>query len=206
MGASGSTASSDSAAGSSGSTMSSSGSTAGSAPSSSASASAGGAGSMQQLQQGQFLASDLIGTRVVGQNNEAIGDVNDVVMGADGKAMAVLVGVGGFLGIGEKDVAIPFDQAKVMFDNNDGKSGGSGAPNTTGSTAAGGASTGGNTAANNASAASHEPQRIVINMTKEQLTQAPAFRANGGSNASGNSSSGASSGGSTAPAGGATRP
>ena len=119
---------------------------------------AGGTG-MTQLQQGQFMASDLIGTRVVGQNNEAIGDVNDVVMGPDGKAMAILVGVGGFLGIGEKDVAIPFDQAKIMFDSNDR-----------------------NTAANNASAASNEPQRIVINMTKEQLQQAQAFRASGQQN------------------------
>jgi len=161
---------------------------------------AGGTG-MTQLQQGQFMASDLIGTRVVGQNNEAIGDVNDVVMGPDGKAMAILVGVGGFLGIGEKDVAIPFDQAKIMFDSNDrntAASGAAGAPNTTGSTAAGGtatggmgaapssgmgaAPTGGNTAANNASAASNEPQRIVINMTKEQLQQAQAFRASGQQN------------------------
>jgi sporulation protein YlmC with PRC-barrel domain len=174
---------------------------------------AGGSG-MTQLQQGQFMASDLIGTRVVGQNNEAIGDVNDVVMGPDGKAMAILVGVGGFLGIGEKDVAIPFDQAKVMFDNNDrssNASGSTGAPNTTGSTAGGTAgstagggmgASGGNTAATNASAAANEPQRIVINMTKEQLQQAPAFRTSGGSD----NAAGGSSGSSTAPAGGNTAP
>jgi sporulation protein YlmC with PRC-barrel domain len=38
-----------------------------------------------------------------------IGEINDVLVGKDGKIDALIVGVGGFLGIGEKDVAVPFD-------------------------------------------------------------------------------------------------
>jgi sporulation protein YlmC with PRC-barrel domain len=160
-------------------------------------------GTMQNLQQGQFLASDLIGTRVVGQNNESIGDVNDVVMGRDGKAMAVIVGVGGFLGIGEKDVAIPFEQAQISFDaggTGNNAAGGAGTPNATGSTGTAG-TTGGTTATTGAqqSAASNEPQRIVINMTKEQLQQAPAFRSSGSNTESSGSGNAGSGGSGTAP-------
>jgi hypothetical protein len=61
---------------------------------------------MTQLQPDHLLASKLIGTTVVSANNEAIGDVNDVVVDRDGRALAVVIGVGGFLGIGEKDVAV----------------------------------------------------------------------------------------------------
>jgi sporulation protein YlmC with PRC-barrel domain len=41
-----------------------------------------------------------------------IGDIQDVLLTADGKAEALVVGVGGFLGMGEKDVAIPFSAIK----------------------------------------------------------------------------------------------
>ncbi len=167
------------------------GSTADSSTTSGSSTMAGGS-SMQQLQPGQFLASDLIGTRVVGQNNEAIGDVNDVVMGQDGKAMAVLVGVGGFLGIGEKDVAIPFEQAKVMYDS--GEANQTGSTGTTGST--GGAASGGsgsNAAGSASGSAGQQPQRIMVSMSKEQLQQAPAFRTSNDAAASGNTGASGSS-------------
>ncbi len=63
---------------------------------------------LSQQQPGQMLASDLMRKSILGANNERIGDVNDLLMAQDGQIMAVLVGVGGFLGIGEKTVAIPF--------------------------------------------------------------------------------------------------
>ena len=60
-----------------------------------------------------YLATNIIGENVyngTGDDAENIGDVNDIVIGADGKIEAVVVGVGGFLGIGEKDVAVDFTQ------------------------------------------------------------------------------------------------
>jgi len=45
-------------------------------------------------------------------SNSKIGDVKDVLLAADGKVSALIIGVGGFLGIGEKDVAVPFDVIK----------------------------------------------------------------------------------------------
>ncbi|MFS8036368.1 PRC-barrel domain-containing protein [Xanthobacter sp. AM11] len=56
----------------------------------------------------QFLAADLIGMSVHGANNETLGEINDLLVDANGNVMAAVIGVGGFLGVGEKDVAVPF--------------------------------------------------------------------------------------------------
>ena len=63
---------------------------------------------MTKIEKSQMLASELIGTKVISANNESIGDINDVIVDRNGQAVAAVVGVGGFLGIGEKDVAVPF--------------------------------------------------------------------------------------------------
>jgi sporulation protein YlmC with PRC-barrel domain len=54
----------------------------------------------------QHLASKFNGTDVIGANDEKIGDVSDLLFDKDHKIVAFIVGVGGFLGIGAKDVAI----------------------------------------------------------------------------------------------------
>lgn len=54
----------------------------------------------------QWLATKFKGTDVIGSNNEKIGDVNDILFDRNGKVMAYVIGVGGFLGIGQKDVAL----------------------------------------------------------------------------------------------------
>ena len=65
---------------------------------------------------GDVLANRLIGTSVyngTGEEAEAIGDINDIILSNDGQAEAVVIGVGGFLGIGEKNVAVQFDKVEV---------------------------------------------------------------------------------------------
>ena len=54
----------------------------------------------------QHLASKFSGTDVIGASDEKIGDVSDLLFDKDHKVIAFIVGVGGFLGIGAKDVAI----------------------------------------------------------------------------------------------------
>ena len=56
-----------------------------------------------------LTAEELIGTRVVGPDNQQIAEVGDLVLTEDGKVDAVLVDFGGFLGIGEKRVAVAMD-------------------------------------------------------------------------------------------------
>ncbi|MGE8941671.1 PRC-barrel domain-containing protein [Leptospira interrogans] len=77
------------------------------APTSGASASTTGDRFLSQQQPGQRLATDYMKKSIHGANNERIGDVNNLLLSEDGQIVAVLVGVGGFLGIGEKTVALP---------------------------------------------------------------------------------------------------
>lgn len=61
----------------------------------------------------QMLASNLIGSWVyssAAEDAETVGDVNDIILSPNGGVEAVIIGVGGFLGIGEKDVAVGFDR------------------------------------------------------------------------------------------------
>jgi sporulation protein YlmC with PRC-barrel domain len=103
----------------------------------------------------QWLASKFSGTDVLGPNNEKIGDVNDVLFDKSGKIMAVIVGVGGFLGIGQKDVALDMAAFQVV-------------PASTSDSANTGSST---------AASSSDPNnvKLKVSMTKEQLSQAPSF-------------------------------
>lgn len=73
---------------------------------------------MSQQQPDQMLASDLMNQGILGGNNERIGSVDDLLLAQDGQVQAVLVGVGGFLGIGQKTVAIPFDALKRSPESN----------------------------------------------------------------------------------------
>ena len=65
----------------------------------------------------RVLASKLLNESVRNKANESIGDINDVVIDKSGKVASVIVGVGGFLGLGEKDVALSFDQLSFATDD-----------------------------------------------------------------------------------------
>lgn len=69
-----------------------------------------------------ILASDVIGETVyssAGDDGQNIGSVSDIVLASDGTAEAVVIGVGGFLGLGKKDVAIEYDLLQwTMRDGN----------------------------------------------------------------------------------------
>ena len=69
---------------------------------------------MFQMKQGQWRTSKLIGLSVYNNNNEDVGDINELIVGQDGRIEAFVIGVGGFLGLGEHDVAVPFNQVKFM--------------------------------------------------------------------------------------------
>jgi sporulation protein YlmC with PRC-barrel domain len=51
-------------------------------------------------------------------NDNKIGEIEDVLVDRDGKATALIVAVGGFLGIGEKDVAVPFNAVRATTKDN----------------------------------------------------------------------------------------
>jgi sporulation protein YlmC with PRC-barrel domain len=55
---------------------------------------------------------------VYDQSNNKIGQIMDVLVGQDGQVSALIVGVGGFLGAGEKDVAVSFNTVKATKKDN----------------------------------------------------------------------------------------
>jgi sporulation protein YlmC with PRC-barrel domain len=62
--------------------------------------------------EGEWRASKLVGVDVYNDNNEKIGDINDVILDKSGKVENVVLGVGGFLGMGEHYVAVAYDKLK----------------------------------------------------------------------------------------------
>lgn len=66
----------------------------------------------------QWLASKFKGTDVVGTDDKKIGDVSDILFDKDGKIEAFVVSVGGFLGVGSKDVALAPTAFEVIKGSN----------------------------------------------------------------------------------------
>jgi sporulation protein YlmC with PRC-barrel domain len=60
-----------------------------------------------------ILAKDLIGRRVYSGADETVGDINDLIVNLDGSVEGVVIGVGGFLGMGEKKVAVEMSAITV---------------------------------------------------------------------------------------------
>jgi sporulation protein YlmC with PRC-barrel domain len=61
-----------------------------------------------------FRASKVIGSSVVNDAGDTVGKVDDVIIAEEGKAPFVVLAVGGFLGIGDKLVVLPYQQLKTM--------------------------------------------------------------------------------------------
>jgi PRC-barrel domain len=66
--------------------------------------------------QGQWLASQFLGQAVTNQAGENIGNINDVLFDKSGRIATAVIGVGGFLGLGEKNVAVPFASLSFTAD------------------------------------------------------------------------------------------
>src|SRR4051794_25746841 len=124
---------------------------------------------------GNWRASKVVGLNVYNDKNESVGSINDLLTDKSGKIVAVVIGVGGFLGVGEHLVAVPFE--KVKFVNEPvaytGASNAN-APARPGSTTTTGAAT-------NAPAATSKPNpwypdHAVFNATKDELKAMPEFK------------------------------
>jgi len=77
------------------------------------------AGGFYSADSNQILATRFIGANIyngTGDEAETVGDVNDIIMTPDGRAVAVIAGVGGFLGLGEKEVAVSIDELSWQTD------------------------------------------------------------------------------------------
>lgn len=72
---------------------------------------------LKQLPSADLRAEELLGTKVYGADDANVGEIGDILMTADGKIDAYIIDVGGFLGIGEKKVAVGSDNLAFMVDS-----------------------------------------------------------------------------------------
>jgi sporulation protein YlmC with PRC-barrel domain len=135
--------------------------------------------------QGNWRTSKVVGLNVYNDNNESLGSINDLLTDKSGNIKAVVLGVGGFLGVGEHLVAIPWD--KIKFVDQPVAYSGAAAPKAATNTGpastvpADRTTTG---AANTAPAATASrtnpwyPDHAVFNATKDELKAMPEFKYN----------------------------
>ena len=117
--------------------------------------------------EGQWRSSKLIGVNVYNDNNEKIGDIEELIVDKSGKVDNVVLGVGGFLGMGEHYVAVPMEKLKWVDE-----------PVRTSSTAAPAdkSTVGANTRPTRAANEKWYPDHAVFNATKDQLKAMPQFK------------------------------
>ena len=118
---------------------------------------------------GEWQASKLIGTDVYNTQNQKIGDIKELLVDKNGKIQDVAIAVGGFLGMGERDVAVQFNQLQWSEEP---------VSSTTSSNATRPSTM---TTGSNATAEKTNrtyPDHAVLNATKDQLKAMPQFNYN----------------------------
>jgi len=128
--------------------------------------------------EGQWRSSKLIGVNVYNENNEKVGEIEELIVDKSGKVDNVIIGVGGFLGMGEHYIAVSMDKLKWVNE-----------PVRTSSTTAAPANrpaTGANQTTTGEASRGNRPERsgnekwypdhAVFNATKDQLKSMPQFK------------------------------
>ncbi|QND75173.1 PRC-barrel domain-containing protein [Tardiphaga robiniae] len=118
---------------------------------------------------GNWRASKLMGLNVYNEANEKLGDINELVVDKSGKISAAVIGIGGFLGMGEHDIAVSMD--KLKFIEEPVRTSSSSTSTTSRDTTIGAASTT-TTNRNN----DWVPDHAVMSGNKEQLKALPQFK------------------------------
>jgi sporulation protein YlmC with PRC-barrel domain len=129
---------------------------------------------------GNWRASKVVGLSVYNSGNESLGSINDLLTDQQGNIKAVVIGVGGFLGVGEHLVAIPFDKIKFVNEPVVTASAAGGGASSTGATGARPSSTTTTGAAPAATVASKPnpwyPDHAMLDASKDQLKGMPEFK------------------------------
>jgi sporulation protein YlmC with PRC-barrel domain len=123
---------------------------------------------------GQWRASKLMGLNVYNDANEKLGDINELILDKDGKVSAVVIGVGGFLGMGEHDIAVSMD--KLKFKEEAVRTSATTSTTTTRESTTGAATTTAPARTTAANANDWTPDHAVMSATKDQLKALPQFK------------------------------
>jgi len=131
---------------------------------------------------GTVRASQLIGANLQNSNGDSVGEINDLVLDQSGKVRYAAVTYGGFLGVGSKMFAVPFEAFKVRLDsdlsssrtNNSGATATTTTTNRSGTDGTAGVNRSGTNSANNNNTDSSD-YVLTLDVTKEQLDGAQGF-------------------------------
>lgn len=125
---------------------------------------------------GEWRTSKMDGLKVYNEANENIGTINDLLMDKNGDIKIAVIGVGGFLGMGEHLVAVPYEKLKFVNEAV-AYTGTGGAGGTNKSTTTTGAATGTDkTATSTSSGSKWYPDHAVFNASKDELKKMPEFK------------------------------
>ena len=122
----------------------------------------------KMMLKGNWRASKVMGLNVYNEANEKLGDINELLVDKSGKINAVVIGIGGFLGMGEHDIAVSMD--KLKFVEEPVRTSSTSNTTTTRETTTGAAST---TTTNRND---WVPDHAVMSGNKEQLKALPQFK------------------------------
>jgi hypothetical protein len=116
---------------------------------------------------GTWRSTKLIGLDIYNRADEKLGDINEILLDKDGRVKAVVIGVGGFLGMGEHDIAVSMDKLKFMEEpHKSAKADRADSKSTTGSSPQ----------ARRDAANDWMPDHAVMDATKDQLKAMPQFK------------------------------
>lgn len=139
----------------------------------------GPTGSLQKVNDG-WRASSLVGATVYNDQGTSVGTVNDLIVGDNGQISNAIISIGGFLGIGNKLVSVPFDQIKFVESATNRVASDTNPP---GTTAPAGNASSTSASANPPVVSGTTPPRtcysiVLPNATKASLTKMPDFNYN----------------------------
>jgi sporulation protein YlmC with PRC-barrel domain len=122
-----------------------------------------------------WRASKLIGLNVYNDQNEKLGDISEILLDKSGKVDGVVIGVGGFLGMGKHDILVTMD--KLKFVDEPVKTSSTSAGGTTGSATGSRPATSASSSASSSTSHKWYPDHAVMSgATKDSLKNTPEFK------------------------------
>jgi sporulation protein YlmC with PRC-barrel domain len=139
--------------------------------------------SLNQAYKGQWRVNKMVGLDVYNRENQKLGDISDILIDPAGRVQTVILGVGGFLGVGERLVAVNFDKVKFVDERIEPKSASGSATSPTPAKTVEGSSTSTTGLASTARPARTAdeqwyPDHAVIEITADQLKAMSQFKYN----------------------------
>ena len=135
---------------------------------------------LAQSSKGEWRASKLVGVNVYNDSNEKLGSIDELIMNKQGKVDKVIIGVGGFLGVGQRDIAVNFDQLKFTDQPVPSTTASTSTPapsiSSSSTTTAPSSTVGSSSVSSRTTADEWYPDHAVMSATKDQLKSMPEFK------------------------------